>query len=85
MGSGPFVPTNLAKDVSMELERNPNYWKEGLPYLDGIIHYYIADKGTAIGSYRTGQVLMTHSRLPTSAIPRFFSCRKLRPTFSTFT
>ena len=59
MGSGPFVPTNLAKDVSMELERNPNYWKEGLPYIDGIIHYYIADKGTAIGSYRTGQVLMT--------------------------
>ncbi len=59
MGSGPFVPTNLAKDVSMELERNPNYWKEGLPYLDGIIHYYIADKDTAIGSYRTGQVLMT--------------------------
>lgn len=59
MGSGPFLPTQLAKDVSMELERNPNYWKEGLPYIDGIIHYYIADKGTAIGSYRTGQVLMT--------------------------
>ena len=59
MGSGPFVPTRLAKDVSIELEKNPNYWKEGLPYIDGIIHYYIADKGTAIGSYRTGQVLMT--------------------------
>ena len=59
MGSGPFIPTGLEKDVSMELERNPNYWKEGLPYIDGSIHYYIADKGTAIGSYRTGQVLMT--------------------------
>ena len=59
MGSGPFMPTTLAKDVSLELEKNPNYWKEGLPYIDGIIHYYIADKGTAIGAYRTGQVLMT--------------------------
>ncbi len=59
MGSGPFVPTQLAKDVSIELARNDNYWKEGLPYIDGIIHYYIADKGTAIGAYRTGQVLMT--------------------------
>lgn len=59
MGSGPFVPTKLAKDVSIELEKNQNYWKEGLPYIDGIIHYYIADKGTAIGAYRTGQVLMT--------------------------
>ena len=60
MGSGPFIPTELAKDVSLELERNPNYWKEGLPYIDGSIHYYIADKGTAIGAYRTGQVLMTN-------------------------
>ena len=60
MGSGPFMPTTLAKDVSVELERNPNYWKEGLPYIDGSIHYYISDKGTAIGAYRTGQVLMTN-------------------------
>ena len=59
MGSGPFMPNSLEKDVSLSLERNPNYWKEGLPYIDGSIHYYIADKGTAIGSYRTGQVLMT--------------------------
>ena len=59
MGSGPFMPTTLEKDVSLSLEKNPNYWKEGLPYIDGSIHYYIADKGTAIGSYRTGQVLMT--------------------------
>ena len=59
MGSGPFLPTNLVKDVSLELEKNPNYWKDGLPYIDGSIHYYIADKGTAIGSYRTGQVLMS--------------------------
>jgi ABC-type transport system substrate-binding protein len=58
MGSGPFKPTELAKDVSMELERNENYWKDGLPYIDGSIHYYIADKGTAVGSYRTGQVMM---------------------------
>ena len=59
MGSGPFIPTRLVKDVSVELERNPSYWKEGLPYIDGSIHYYIADKGTAIGA-RTGQVLMTN-------------------------
>ncbi len=58
MGSGPFRPTKLTKDVSVALERNPDYWKEGLPYTDGMIHYYIVDKGTAIGSYRTSQVLM---------------------------
>ena len=59
MGSGPFRPTNLVKDVSLGLEKNPNYWKDGLPYIDGSIHYYIADKGTAIGAYRTEQVLMS--------------------------
>ena len=59
MGSGPFKPTTLEKDVSIALEKNQDYWKEGLPYIDGSIHYYIADKGTAIGAYRTSQVLMS--------------------------
>ena len=59
MGSGPFTPANLVKDVSIRLEKNPNYWKDGLPYIDGMEHFTVADKGTAIANYKTGQLLVS--------------------------
>jgi len=59
MGSGPFKPGKLIKDVSVELVKNQDYWKKGLPYIDGMNHITIVDKGTAIAAYMTGQVLMT--------------------------
>ena len=59
MGSGPFTPSKLVKDVSIRLEKNPNYWKEGLPYIDGMEHFTVADKGTAIANYKTGQLLVS--------------------------
>jgi peptide/nickel transport system substrate-binding protein len=60
MGSGPFLPGKLKKDVSIELSRNPNYFKDGRPYLDGMIHITIEDKGTAVAAYKTGQVLLAN-------------------------
>ncbi len=59
MGSGPFTPGKVVKDVSIELEKNPSYWKEGLPYIDGMVHFTVADKGTAIANYKTGQLLVS--------------------------
>ena len=60
MGSGPFKPGKFVKDVSIALEKNKDYWKPGLPYIDGMVHYTIRDKGTAIGAYKTGRVLETN-------------------------
>ena len=57
MGSGPFKPGKFVKDVSIALEKNKDYWKDGLPYIDGMVHYTIKDKGTAIAAYKTGRVL----------------------------
>jgi peptide/nickel transport system substrate-binding protein len=36
VGSGPFVIANVEGTTSLRLERNENYWQEGLPYLDAI-------------------------------------------------
>ena len=58
MGSGPFKPGPLEKDVSIELVRNDDYFKDGLPYIDGQKHILIVDKGTVTAAYKTGQVLM---------------------------
>ncbi len=60
MGSGPFKPGKFVKDVSIELVRNKDYWKPGRPYIDGMVHYTIKDKGTAIAAYKTGRVLETN-------------------------
>ena len=60
MGSGPFKPGKFAKDESIELVRNKDYWKPGLPRIDGIVQYTIKDKGSAIAAYKTGRVLETN-------------------------
>ena len=57
MGTGPFLPGELKKDISLELEKNPNYWKEGLPYVDGMVHFTLPKGPSMIAAFRTGQIL----------------------------
>jgi peptide/nickel transport system substrate-binding protein len=35
-GTGPFRPVRRVENELWVMERNPNYWNKGLPYLDGI-------------------------------------------------
>lgn len=60
MGSGPFKPGKFEKDVSIELVKNKDYWKKGLPLIDRMVHFTIADKGTVVAAYKTERVLMTN-------------------------
>ena len=39
MGSGPFKLKQYMHGARSRLERNPKYWKPGLPYMDGIKYY----------------------------------------------
>ena len=59
MGSGPFKPGILVRDLSLELVKNEDYWKEGFPLLDGLKHVVIIEKAPIIAAYKTGQVLMS--------------------------
>jgi peptide/nickel transport system substrate-binding protein len=36
VGTGPFIFASFTSDVSLKCVRNPDYWVEGKPYLDGI-------------------------------------------------
>ena len=40
----------------IELERNPDYWKKGLPYLDGIKYFIITDTSGRAKAIRSGRV-----------------------------
>ncbi len=53
MGSGPFKLKQYVHGASIEMERNPKYWKQGLPYLDGIKYYIITDDGARAKSIRS--------------------------------
>jgi peptide/nickel transport system substrate-binding protein len=59
MGSGPFKSGETVRDVSIEVVRNEDYFKDGFPLLDAVKHVVIIEKGTIIAAYKTGQVLMS--------------------------
>jgi ABC-type transport system substrate-binding protein len=54
VGTGPFVLKDYERDVSITWEKNPNYWREGRPYLDGIEVTIISDAVTARAAFEAG-------------------------------
>ena len=55
VGTGPFILDEWVPDQRFVLSRNPNYWEEGLPYLDGIRVPIIGDKQIQFAMLRTGR------------------------------
>ena len=58
VGSGSMMFKSLQRDVSWEFEKNPNYFKEGLPFLDGTKAIVIKGIDTVIAAFETEQVYM---------------------------
>jgi peptide/nickel transport system substrate-binding protein len=61
--SGPFRHVEFVKDVSNEYVRNPDYFKEGRPYIDGMIHFINVDVGSIVAAFAAEQVLMTNGNV----------------------
>ena len=55
IGTGPFKFVEYQKNQTIKVVRNPNYWKPGRPYLDGIEYTIIPNRSTAILSFISGQ------------------------------
>ncbi|MBI3964074.1 MAG: ABC transporter substrate-binding protein [Chloroflexi bacterium] len=56
VGSGPFRLKAYTPGVSLELERNPDYYLAGQPYLDGIQWFLIKDTQGVTSSIKTGRI-----------------------------
>jgi ABC-type transport system substrate-binding protein len=56
VGAGPFVLKSWARDSRMELTRNPKYWQQGMPYLDGLEFRPLPDTETRYASIENGDV-----------------------------
>lgn len=63
VGIGPFMVTNLSLENGAQLERNPNYFREGLPYLDALDFIPLSDPAVALpNAFRAGESEMVSLR-----------------------
>jgi peptide/nickel transport system substrate-binding protein len=56
LGSGPYTIERTAKDERHEVRRREDYWKPGLPYLDGIDHIRIDGEAIFVAALETGRL-----------------------------
>ena len=59
IGTGPFKFVEFKGNEGMKVTRNPDYWKAGRPYLDGIEYTVIPNRSTAMLSFIAGKFDMT--------------------------
>jgi peptide/nickel transport system substrate-binding protein len=62
VGTGPFILTEFVRDDHLTWKKNPNYWRPGKPYLDGISYKFVPDPVTAQALMQSGQA--DYWRLP---------------------
>jgi peptide/nickel transport system substrate-binding protein len=66
-GTGPFTFVEFKKGQYVLLEKNPNYWDAGLPYLDEIRVPYVADDNSRILQLQGGDLDGMYN-VPTSRV-----------------
>src|SRR5437764_4049036 len=67
LGSGPFKFAGYETGQSVKGERNPDYYREGQPYLDGFVAIYADKQATRIDAIRADRAAMEFRGLPPSA------------------
>jgi peptide/nickel transport system substrate-binding protein len=60
IGTGPFALKAFVSGSKIEVERNPDYWNPGQPYLDSMSFAFLTDISSQIANYRSGVVNMLH-------------------------
>jgi peptide/nickel transport system substrate-binding protein len=68
LGSGPFKFVGFETGQSIKGERNPDYYKPGLPYLDGFIAVYAPKQATRVEAIRADRAAAEFRGLPPSAV-----------------
>lgn len=54
IGSGPFMYDTFIPGEKLVIKKNPNYWKEGCPYLDEVTFKIVADTDVAVTQLNAG-------------------------------
>ncbi len=59
IGTGPFRFVEYKPNQGIKVERNPDYWKPGRPYLDGVEYTIIPNRSTALLAFVAAKFDMT--------------------------
>ena len=59
IGTGPFRFVQYERGQFIIAERNPNYWRPNLPYLDRVVWRVISDRAAAAAQMEAGQILFS--------------------------
>ncbi|MBC7433864.1 MAG: ABC transporter substrate-binding protein, partial [Rubritepida sp.] len=59
IGTGPFKFVQYERGQFIIAERNPNYWRPNLPYLDRVVWRVIGDRAAAAAQMEAGQILFS--------------------------
>jgi peptide/nickel transport system substrate-binding protein len=62
IGTGPFKLASFKSNQSISLVRNPDYWKKGRPYLDGIEWRMVPNRATRVLAFSVGEFDLTFSQ-----------------------
>ncbi len=68
MGSGPFKFAGYQVGESIKGERNPDYYRKPLPYLDGFVGFFAPKQSVRIDAIRADRAAIEFRGLPPSAI-----------------
>ena len=77
IGTGPFKFVEFKPNEAIRLTRNPDYWKPGLPYLDGIEYTIAKNRSTVILAFIAGKYDLTFAGSLT--VPLTHDVEKQRP------
>ncbi len=67
LGSGPFKPEKYETGQSMSGVRNPDFYRPGLPYLDGFEALLAPKESVRIAAMRSGRAMVEFRGFPPSA------------------
>ncbi len=59
IGTGPFKFVEFKPNEYIKVAKNPDYWKPGRPYLDGIDYQIVPNRSTAVLGFIAGQFDVT--------------------------
>ena len=64
VGTGPFVFKEWRSGDRIVLEKNPNYWKQGLPKSNQLVMRFITDPAARLAQLRSGTIDLTVDLVP---------------------
>ena len=77
IGTGPFKFVEFKPNEHIKIAKNPDYWKPGLPYLDGIEYTIAKNRSTVLLAFAAGKYELTFAGSLT--IPLSHDLEKQRP------